>query len=341
MTTASSPSLAVIGCGAIAEQFYVPALIKLRSRIGDLIFVDLSEERAGQLAAMVPNASVATDLAQVSGRIQGAINATPHHLHQKLNLQLLDAAVAVLCEKPVTETGEQLRELLAAMDRAGTPVLVNNTRRLLPSYAEVRKILASGEFGQAERVFFHEGGEFSWPSVSGFYFDAGISPKGVLLDRGAHVLDLACWWLDGKPKLKRFQDDSFGGPEAVCQVDAQLDQCTVDIRLSWLTKLANRFEVRCERGVIEGDIYDFFGIIVTPAGGSPKRRQLPSAQSAFMEFGLPLVENFLDVLAGRANPLVAAADVQPSIDLMDECYAQRERFQLPWYELDLSQEASA
>lgn len=330
-TSTSNLSLAIVGCGAITEQFYLPALLRLRERFGNLFFVDPAVDRAQALADRVHGASAATDLDSVTGQIHAAVNATPHHLHQRLNLQLLEAGIPVLCEKPLAETSEQLEELLKAQQRAGVPVLVNNTRRLLPSYREVRRLVHSGEFGAVRRVFFHEGGEFSWPSVSGFYFDASISPKGVLLDRGAHVLDLVCWWLDGRPEVVSFRDDSFGGPEAVCQLEARLGEAAVDVRLSWLSKLANRFEVECEGGIIAGDIYDFFGVVVRRDGSAPVRRQLPSAQRAFMEFGLPLMENFLDVLAGDVPPLVDAAAVQPSIRLLDDCYARRERFSLPWY----------
>ena len=43
-----------------------------------------------------------------------------------------------------------------------------------------------------------------------------------------------------------------------------------------------------------------------------------------------IMENFLAVIAGDEAPLVAGRDVVPSIGLIEECYARRRRFPMPW-----------
>jgi len=324
------PTIALIGCGAISEALHLPGLLRhpeVRSR---LVLVDPATDRAAELAKRHGIVDVCADYREVLDRIDGAVVAVPPHLHHPVSLACLNHRVAVLCEKPLCEDAQRARELVAAAERAGVALAVNQTRRLFPANRQIRELLAAGAIGRLTRIVYEMGEPFEWPAVSNSYFGAKGSGKGVLLDTGPHIIDLVTWWLGGKPQLTRFRDDSFGGTEAVAAVELEHEGCRVSIRLSWLSKLRNTYRIQGERGSIEGEVYDWASFIQRSAGGKARRVHTEDRPKGFGEFGHRLIDNFVAVLAAGAEPLVSGRDVLSSLEIIDACYARRERFDLPW-----------
>ncbi len=324
------PAIALIGCGAISEALHLPGLLRhpeVRSR---LILVDPATDRTAELAERHGIAGVSADYREVLDRIDGAVVAVPPNLHHPVSLACLNHGVAVLCEKPLCEDAQLAGELVEAADRSDVALAVNQTRRLFPANQRIRELLAEGAIGRPTRIVYEMGEPFEWPAVSDSYFGAKGSGKGVLLDTGAHIVDLVTWWLGGKPQLTRFRDDSFGGTEAVAAVELEHEGCRASIRLSWLTKLSNTYRIEGERGSIEGEVYDWASFIQRSADGKTRRVRTDDRPKGFEDFGHRLIDNFVEVLTTGAEPLVSGRDVLPSIEIIDACYAQRERFDLPW-----------
>jgi predicted dehydrogenase len=327
----SSVPLALVGCGAIADSFYLPALARRPEVAAGVVIVDPDRKRAEAAAAKYGCASVVTDYHEVIGAVRGAMIAVPHHLHYKMSADFLDAGVHVLCEKPIAETGGEVRDLIARAAKRGVTIGVNNTRRLYPSAIKVKELLDAGAIGTVRSLVYLDGSEFDWPTASGFYFNSGASAKGILLDIGAHVIDLVCWWLKGKPAVTASENDSFGGTEAVASVKFTLGECTGEVRLSRLSKLSNTYTIRGDRGVIEGGAYEGGRISLTDASGT--KRDIPCKAPAGRpaDSARALVENFLDVVGGKAVPLIPASEVVDSIEVIGEAYARATRFPMPWY----------
>jgi predicted dehydrogenase len=113
------------------------------------------------LAAIVDPAPRAGDLAQqlrvphfddldallVGQRPDGAIIASPNHLHVEQGLAFIAAGIPCLIEKPVAHdvaSGERLR---AAAEKFGDRVLIGHHRLHSPIIAEARKVIAGGALG--------------------------------------------------------------------------------------------------------------------------------------------------------------------------------------------------
>ena len=330
-TTSAAPPLALVGCGAIADSFYLPALARHPDVAAKMVLVDPDRARAEAAAAKYHCGSVATDYRQVIGAVRGAIIAVPHHLHHSMSGDFLDAGVHVLCEKPIAETVAEVTDLVSRADKQGVSLGVNNTRRLYPSAIKVKELLDAGAIGSVRSLVYLDGSEFDWPTASGFYFNSGAASHGILLDIGAHVVDLVCWWLKGKPAVVSSENDSFGGTEAVASVKFRLGGCSGEIRLSRLAKLSNTYTITGDRGVIVGGAYE--GGRISLAGPSGKKTDIachaPAGRPA--ESSRALVENFLACIAGNASPLIPAADVVDSIEMINDAYARATRFAMPWY----------
>jgi len=333
MTVKDKPRIAIIGCGAVAELLYLPALLKFPSVRKNLILVDRNEERAHQLAAKFNIKDYQDDYRNIlSKEIDGVIIATPSHLHYPISMDFLSNGVHVLCEKPLAGSTDEARDMIAQANQNGVMLLANYQRRLYASNLKIKELLSKGELGEPLAIKYFEGEEFSWPTVSGFYFDSNVSSKGVLFDRGAHVLDLICWWLNAKPETLLSENDSFGGREAVARIQFEHEKCLGEIKLSLLGKFPCVFSIECEQGTISGDIYDFQSILLSTKSGQKRRIKLNTNEKYYTDFGFTIVTNFLNVLSKNAKPVISGEDVLYSIEWIDDCYTAATRFNMPWYD---------
>ena len=103
-----------------------------------------------------------------------------------------------------------------------------------------------------------------------------------------------------------------------------------EIRLSWLAKLANAFRIEGDEGTITGSIYDWGSVELTSRSGRRQAVALKSSVRSLRDIAPRIMENFLAMVAGEEAPLIPAREVVPSIALIEECYARRRRFTLPW-----------
>lgn len=326
-----APVIALVGCGAITEALHLPALARHPEIMAKAVCVDSNLARARAMAAMFGAARAVERYQDVMADVDGAIVAVPPKLHYPVAMDLLAASVHVLCEKPLTESGKHAHLLVAKANQMGVSLCVNNYRRLYPSSIKVRDLIAAGELGPVRRLEFSWGEQFDWPAASAAYFGVAAG-RGVLADKGAHILDLVCWWLGGKPDVVSYEDDSMGGTEAAAALRFRIKECEGVIRLSWLSKYANTFEVTGDRATAGGRLFDWNTVDLKHSSGRREKLRLPSPAKVQQDLGKILLDNFLDVVRGRAVPVVAGSDVLPSIELLDDCYANRKRMALPWYD---------
>jgi len=329
--TADSPQFILIGAGAIAESFYLPALRKSLPDIDRLHLVDTSQQRLEEMAQRFALTSTGTDFRPFLGSAAGVIVAAPNHLHAEMVRTALEYDCHVLCEKPLALHGEEARGLVELAVSRNLALAVNNTRRLFPGYQLIAELVAAGEIGPIEEIDIEEGGPYAWPTVSGFYFrPGGERAYGVFMDRGSHVIDTVCWWLGTRPELVSHRDDSRGGCETVTETHLAVpDGARVRVKLSWLTKLRNTGVIRGREGEIAFEAYDWQRFSVTRNGRSRKVRA-PGTVRRFSDFAERLVDNFIAVVRGDASPLIAGADVLDSIAIIEAGYEQRQAFPTPW-----------
>jgi predicted dehydrogenase len=330
-STGSSPRIALIGCGAIAESYYLPALAKQPRVLEALTLVDQNIDRARKLASTFNVKQCFTDYHDVLEGVDGVIIALPTHLHHPVSMEFLSRGVPVLCEKPLAESADKARQMVDQAHQRGAALAANYQQRLWPQFVKGKEMIANRSLGEPVSIQYYVGEVFAWPTISGFYFNSTNSTRGVLRDRGAHVLDHICWWLGGKPKVISSQNDSFGGSDAVAYVKFEHNKCVGDVKLSWLSSFPCRFVVEFERGSIEGELYYPQNILVKTGSGSAKRIKLKSEN--YTTLGYRMVDNFIRVVSNGEKPLVPGSEVLDSISFIDECYATATRFEMPWYEI--------
>jgi predicted dehydrogenase len=298
-----------------------------------LVLVDSDEARAQQMAAKFKASNWRCDYRKLLGKVDGAIIAAPTNFHYSLAMEFLSRGTPVLCEKPLAETVSQAREMVETAAQNNAVLAVNYLQRLIPTFAKVKEWLNEKTYGEPRFIEYIVREKFDWPSVSGFYFNSPISARGVLRDRGSHVLDHICWWLGGKPKVISSQYDSYGGSEAVAAIKFDHGNCSGEVKLSWLVKFPSRYKIICETATIRGDVYDYQNMTLESREGPRRGISLKTGLKTKLDIARTIVENFIDILRKGSQPLIPGHEVLASLEFADECYAAAKRFDMPWYEI--------
>jgi len=161
-------------------------------RVGKLVFCDVSEEKLKQRAAELGVEETTTDWTSLIGRedIQLVSVAAPDHLHPEMAVAFLEDGKHVLCEKPMAPTLPEARRIVAAVEKSGKKLLVNNILRFLPRFQRVKKLVEDGELGRiyaAEGDYLHNTLTLIRDGWRG-KFRHSVSTGG-----GVHLIDLLLW----------------------------------------------------------------------------------------------------------------------------------------------------
>lgn len=326
------PRVAVVGCGAAAREYCLPLLTKFPDCRRSVVAVDTNAMQAAAVASEFDIHNHCSDYRSLPFEVDAAIVTTPHYLHAEQSIHFLRQGIPVFVEKPLGMSSVEVEQMLAAAKAGCATLMVNNCRRLFPAYCGVHELLGSGKFGDVLRVTVSDGSPFEWNSVSAFYLRNAQQAHGVFLDRGSHTVDIVGWWLAGRPQVVASRFDSRGGAEALMRVEMKFGRTDVELVFSRLYKLENCYSIDCEKAHIRGRLFQSTKFEIVRNGHV---ESIQAGQPAlYHEYAWQLLENFVEVVQGIATPRFTAADVAPSIDLIDEAYQLATPFDSPWYEGD-------
>ena len=337
-------SIVLVGCGAVARLFYLPALREL-SRHGlaqTLAVVDPAQPARDSVAAALgatPCATLSEALA-LGGEL--AVIATPPSFHRAQAEAAFAAGLDVLCEKPLAARASDASAMVEAAARTGRLLAAGHYKRFFPAHRALKFLIEQQTFGALRSVQIAEGGKFGWPAATDSFFRKEQTAGGVLLDIGVHVFDLLLWWL-GEPVGFSYADDAAGGLEANCRFRGDFPAgVSVAVQLSrdWATP--NCYTFRFERATVHCRVNASNHLELTLDGlpmtfAAELRDPLPAAPAPAT---LPLETNpqafiaqLVDVCAAVRNrraPLVTGADGFRVVRLVEQCYAARQSLPQPW-----------
>jgi predicted dehydrogenase len=340
--------IALVGCGAISESFYAPAISSIASNESLTVscLVDPEQQRLSVLGTLFPSALQFTRLAHcISDEFDLAIVASPQRFHAEQTMTFLIQGVHVLCEKPLAANLSEAEAMVNVADENDRLLAVGLFRRFFPITQWIRDLVSGEDLGRPIRFSWSEGGIFNWPAATPSFFCKESSTGGVLADLGAHVLDLLLHWF-GQVAEFNYEDDAMGGLEANASLNMVfVNGVTGRLRLSRDTSIPNAVWIEFERGTLwfQGGTADEFtlhfkhsnlvakshlyskGYQRNPHPLSPGDPARTYAQS-FME----QIRNFCKAIRGEEALLVPASEALPSISLIEQCYASRKLMKMPW-----------
>ena len=320
--------IGMVGCGAIAELYHLPALAANRRTSSSIVLADPNAQRLKLMSEKFKTNASVTDYRNLVGNVDGVIIATPPNLHFAMSKFFLEHGIPVLCEKPLSESIQEAKELIELSERTGISLAVNQTRRYFPTYQKIRELIASGELGELLSIVYHDGTDFNWPAASPHHF--APKAKGTWSDTGVHLLDSICYWLGTTPTLVESKNDAAGGPEAMATVFLEYQRCKVEIKVSRYDRLMNGFMIIGTKGQIQAEAEDWDEFTVHYNNGRSKRFRCASNRVKYNDFAKPMLQNFVDVIADGAQPLVSGKSVLGTTELLQQAYEQATTYSMPW-----------
>ncbi|HWO43089.1 MAG TPA: Gfo/Idh/MocA family oxidoreductase [Candidatus Eisenbacteria bacterium] len=327
--------VAIIGCGSVAEHGHLPAAAQ-NSECEVTLLVDSNLRRAKQLADIYGVPTVSDDYREAPQRADGAIIALPHHLHAPLSCDLIKRGMHVLVEKPMATSYAECQAMLKAAQERGVVLAVGLIRRFLQSARFVAWALRQGLLGQIKAFDVREGNVYSWPVQSDFFFRRESAGGGVLLDTGAHTLDLLLWWLGDATSLE-YYDDAYGGVEADCKLYlTMMSGARGVIELSRTRNLRNTAIITGERGAIEVHLRGNWVVLYDSdntlglSGRAFTDDSKEGKDQGFSDLFRPQLEDWLAAIRDRRPVAVPGTEACRSISLIEKCYLTRRHWNLPW-----------
>ena len=203
-------TVAIIGCGRIADAAHFPALSKM-DEVRIKYACDLIAEKAEAAKAKYPKVeNVITDynIALNDPEVDAVFVLTPNYAHYTVTMDALRAGKHVMCEKPVTVNYELSCEMAKEADKQGKILNIGVCNRYHKSVELLEEMNRNGEFGNIYHVYCSFRSFRSIPGLGGAFTDKSQSGGGVLIDWGIHFLDLILYIL-GAPKLKTMTCDTY------------------------------------------------------------------------------------------------------------------------------------
>lgn len=322
--------IVVIGAGLIGRKH-----IELVSNGAELAAIvdPAASARELAVAANVPHfPDLDTCLSNLPA--DGAIVASPNHLHLEHGMTCLEAGLPVLIEKPLADTSEAARALVERSDRTGVPILVGHHRRHSGVIEAARNFMSGGSLGTIVAVkamfWLHK------PDVyfeTGWRTEPGAGPTYINLIHDIDLLQHLCGPISA---VQAFESKAIRGfkVEDTSAITLRFESGalgtatisdTVSAPWSWeLTSGENPAYPRTDQScyMIGGTkaslslpdlrVWSHEG---TPSWWSPmvsRRLEAPERDPVECQF-----RHFLDVVAGKTAPIVTAADGLRNIKVLE------------------------
>jgi predicted dehydrogenase len=179
----------VIGCGQIAFDRAIPALVKATNAT-PVGVADVRPERLELVRKSFEGVATYTDYKELlASDIDAVYIGLPNELHHDIAIAAAQAGKHVLCEKPLSIDAQEAREMIAACQQNHVRLMAAYMSRFGDAFQEARRIVASGRLGPLAMV----NANFSFSAWRGYTLDKPGSWRwtgkrgGPLLDAGIYV----------------------------------------------------------------------------------------------------------------------------------------------------------
>jgi predicted dehydrogenase len=127
--------------------------------------VDESAEHLGRAAEAYPHARRYTDwrrLLDEARDIDAVIVSTPDHMHAPISMAAMQLGKHVQCQKPLTHTVFEARQMRLAAKRAGVVTQMGNQIQSHEAYRTAVQIVHDGVIGKVQEVYSWQSGPMRW-----------------------------------------------------------------------------------------------------------------------------------------------------------------------------------
>lgn len=203
-------TIAVIGCGRIANMAHFPALAKM-DNVRVKYACDIIKEKAEKIKAEYPFVeNVITDYkeALADSEVDAVFVLTPNYAHYEITMDALKAGKDVMCEKPVTVNYDLSCEMAKEAEKQGRILNIGVCNRYNKSVEMLEELNRQNRFGNIYHIYCSFRSFRDIPGLGGPFTTKSQSGGGVLIDWGIHFMDLILHIL-GNAKIKNVTCDAY------------------------------------------------------------------------------------------------------------------------------------
>ena len=197
----------IVGAGRMGRRRVAIAHAHPESAV--TLIYDERTAAAAELAAECGAEVAASREELIAADLDIAVVATTHDALAPISTAALLAGKHVLCEKPLGRNPQEAQQAVAAAEQSGRVLKVGYNHRYHPAVQKLHEVCTAGEIGPllSIRARYGHGGR------SGYEREWRTNPEkaggGELLDQGAHLIDLAKWFLGDFAEVTGYVETHF------------------------------------------------------------------------------------------------------------------------------------
>jgi myo-inositol 2-dehydrogenase/D-chiro-inositol 1-dehydrogenase len=312
--------LALLGAGRIGQVHAANLHINPRAQLHAVVDVNL---QAASTLAERYGAKASTDVDAVLNdpALKGVLICTSTDTHVEFILKAVRRKLPVFCEKPIDLNLDKVDTCLAEVERSGVPLLLGFNRRFDPHFRTLREAVRRGEVGDVEIVKITS--RDPAPPPPAYVRTSG----GLFRDMMIHDLDMARFLLGEEPVELFATGASLVDPAIGEAGDIDTAMVILKTRRGALCHIDNsrravygydqRIEVFGAKGMLQAANPTPTTVMRytsdTVVSDKPYHFFLDRYPDAYRAE----LEHFLDIIDGRAKPLVTGRDGREALVLAD------------------------
>jgi|SoiMethySBSTD1v2_1073268.scaffolds.fasta_scaffold10798_2 predicted dehydrogenase len=141
----------IIGCGGLAQGAHIPSLMRMKEadNVEIVAVCDVYQKRLDQAAATTGAAPVKDYRAVLDSKdVDYVAIVTPEHWHARMTLDAADAGKHIYCEKPMTWSIEQAKQVVKKIQQTSVKMQVGVQGMCDDSYETAQKYVKEGKLGR-------------------------------------------------------------------------------------------------------------------------------------------------------------------------------------------------
>jgi UDP-N-acetylglucosamine 3-dehydrogenase len=302
-------NVAVIGTGNMGKHH---ARVYSELEQAELVAVcDSDEQKAGEIAEKF-GCSVYSDYIKMldSEKIRAVSIAVPTKFHKDIALECIERGIHILIEKPIADTVENAQEIIDSAGVNDIRLMVGHIERFNPAVQKLKSMIDMGELGDVNTIVARRVG----------VYPPQIKDANVIIDLAIHDIDIFNYLLGRGPlkinvnsgrALVNHREDfadillDYGGVNAFVQANwitpVKIRNLAVTgtggyAELNYITQELILYKSTTRNIDNFNDVVEF---------GTPKRLVIDVEKAEPLKLEL---SNFLDCIAGEAQPVVTGED---------------------------------
>jgi predicted dehydrogenase len=248
---------ALVGLGSLSTHQIAPALAKAKhSRLSAIVTGTPAKAEQWKAKYGIPDSHIYNyetfDKIAENPDVDVIYIVLPNSMHEEFVVRGAKAGKHVFCEKPMANTADECRRMIAAMKEAGKMLGVGYRCQFEPHHRECMRLAREKTFGALK--FIEAGFGFQIGDPTQWRLRKNLAGGGALMDVGIYALQ-ACRYIAGEEPVEITAQETKTDPVKFAEVDETISWSMkfpsgviASVMTTYGFNGANYFTATCEKG---------------------------------------------------------------------------------------------